>query len=104
MASYTMRLTSFTLSERKNNLMRYIIVELEDKGSDGLVGHSVTTPYKRLAEFIPYDEARALVESQLQDGDTVTERYQSSGNEVSLTAAEFRGEQERIREWDRAHS
>ena len=76
--------------------MQYRIVELAKKDASGLVGHSVLTPDHRLAKFVSYDDARALIESRLQDGDTVTEEYQS-GRQVSYTAAEFRAEQENIR-------
>ncbi len=77
--------------------MKYTITEINGKDKTGLVGHSVITPLNRLAEFVSYDEARALVEASLKDGDTVLEVYQSSGREASYTAEEFKLEQEQIR-------
>ena len=83
--------------------MNYKITELERKDSTNLVRHSVITPLARLAEWVSYDEARALVERNLNPGDTVTEVYTSTGQVVEYTAEGFVAEQESIREWDKAH-
>ena len=84
--------------------MNYKITELEGKDSTGLVGHSVITPLARLAEWVSYDEARALVERNLKPGDTVTEVCTSTGRVVEFTTEGFVAEQESIREWDKDHA
>ena len=84
--------------------MNYKITELESKDSTGLVGHSVITPLARLAEWLDYDEAKALVEQNLRPGDTVTEVYTSSSRVVEYSAKAFWAKQEAIREWERQYS
>jgi hypothetical protein len=57
-----------------------------------MVGYSVITPFKRLAEFISYDDARKLVEDNIKSGDTVVEIYSGKIKPAHYTAEKFLAE------------
>lgn len=82
--------------------MQYKIIEQKGKDSTGMVGYSVIAPFKRLAEFVCWEDAKDIVEKNIRPGDTVVEVH--SMGTVKLTAEEFLAKQEKIRKWNADHS
>lgn len=76
--------------------MKYVITELKDKLSDGLVPHEVEVGDNLIKKNASYDDAREAVYSRLLPGDKVVEVYQSSGREVEFDYQRFTTEYEAI--------